>query len=165
MLPRGVKTFIFWLDIYQLFNTVFPSKKLRLRLLLLLLLLLLFCHPCKIDARWHINPLIRQWTNFHFQRTQPDAMVKMEPLLNAVSCWSIGRTYMYAMFPKQVRLLPSPPVSSSCEWDGKRVCTILYEFILLLLSVVCDVCMLRCVYGLLILPFFLIGKRVPIHIE
>lgn len=57
-----MKTFIFWLDIYQLLNTVFDqlfvfilSKNLRLLLLLLLLLRFLrFCHQCKIDARWRI---------------------------------------------------------------------------------------------------------------
>lgn len=58
------KRFFFWLDIYQLFNTVFcvfPSKKSSFYCCCFCccrcccyLLLLSLCRQCKIDARWRL---------------------------------------------------------------------------------------------------------------
>lgn len=90
---------------------------------------------CKVTC----DPLIRQWTNFDSQRTQ----------LAGCGFLLKYQTHIYVCdVPKQVRFLPSSSVSSSCEWDGKPMCTNLYEKMLLLLSVC--VC---CVYAALCLRF------------
>lgn len=84
---------------------------------------------CKIDARWRVihcfdNELIP------IANEQLDAMVKMQTI---------------ALCSSKSVLLSSSPVSSSRKWDGKR------EFF----SYCCWMYVaFRCVYGLMILPFF-----------
>lgn len=119
-----------------------------------------FLSPVQDRCKVTCNSLIPQWTNFIFQRTQLDAMVKMEPLLNVVSCWK-NQTHIYVCVSLQrvlfcLRLLFLLHVNGMANERAQSYT----NFCSAVLS-----CMLRCIYGLLIPPHSFSLEKSPTHIE